>query len=612
MDRSGWRIFGGALPWLLALGYLALIAYLGLTFQRVDGFRVDQVYMATIDGNPQPVSLGLFRLLDGPDDARLTLPFDSSGEDLAVFFPRMSASADVYVNGQLIHQRPVSYPASFQYRPQLVPIPARVLAEGGSNELRVELQPRGNTVVLGVFYLGPRMALEPAFLAFDFFRQDLVGAAVAVAALLAVFMGTVWLVRRQFREYGWLALAFAAFTYYLYSFVGARQPLNPQLYDWSFLLARAVFVWSFLCFVHRFLELHRRWLERALGIFYLVVFGAGLVLVLTGRYWDFVSLTYVSSLPMVMLVVAYVVVVLAIALARTRQVYLHWLLVGSLLGLLLGLHDVLVLFDVQHWLVRDFYISHYAIIFITIGYGGVVVHRVAHALMTSEDLNLELNRLLEIKSAELEAAARERGRQEKRLALYAERQRIMSDMHDGVGGQLVSLIAASGSLDRGAIAGELDAILADLRLVLDALTPSGEDLVMSLARLRERYAPVLGHAGITLHMKIDRDIDAVAMSPSDTVSVMRLVQEAIQNAVKHAKCSDILVELSAEPGRLSLTVRDDGTGIADASPGHGSRTMVERAQALGGELEIRQPPGGGTEVELRLPNGDGVRQSDQG
>jgi signal transduction histidine kinase len=89
--------------------------------------------------------------------------------------------------------------------------------------------------------------------------------------------------------------------------------------------------------------------------------------------------------------------------------------------------------------------------------------------------------------------------------------------------------------------------------------------------------------------------------------LLRVAQEALSNAVRHARAREVAVELSCEGGWLALRVTDDGCGFdvdsAATNPGagFGLRGMRTRAAARGGRLEVLSRPGRGTEVVLRLP-----------
>lgn len=79
-----------------------------------------------------------------------------------------------------------------------------------------------------------------------------------------------------------------------------------------------------------------------------------------------------------------------------------------------------------------------------------------------------------------------------------------------------------------------------------------------------------------------------------------VISEALVNAVKHARASDIAVSLIRRAGDvLAIEVRDDGIG--GAGTGHGTRSIADRVEALGGQLWIESPTGAGTRVTVELP-----------
>jgi signal transduction histidine kinase len=79
--------------------------------------------------------------------------------------------------------------------------------------------------------------------------------------------------------------------------------------------------------------------------------------------------------------------------------------------------------------------------------------------------------------------------------------------------------------------------------------------------------------------------------------------EALANAAKHAGALNASIEATAGDGRLTIRILDDGKGGAAFAGGSGLRGLADRVEALGGELTIESPPGGGTLVVARLPLG---------
>ena len=86
------------------------------------------------------------------------------------------------------------------------------------------------------------------------------------------------------------------------------------------------------------------------------------------------------------------------------------------------------------------------------------------------------------------------------------------------------------------------------------------------------------------------------------VELSRVIREALTNARRHSGAGRVTVTLGSEGGDLVAEVSDDGRGFGPgAEPGGGSKSMRERAAALGGELRIESEPGLGTTVRVRVP-----------
>jgi signal transduction histidine kinase len=207
--------------------------------------------------------------------------------------------------------------------------------------------------------------------------------------------------------------------------------------------------------------------------------------------------------------------------------------------------------------------------------------------------------------------------QSQELSIAEERNRLALDLHDAVSQKLFGLVlsaeAAVTLLDRDpqAARGQV--------LKLQALAEEALDELRSL--VFELRPPDLERDGLAgaLRKHVDlvrrvqnRDIrleaPPVPADPARDPQVFRIAQEALQNAVRHSQADHMWVSLAAEDGGLVLEVRDDGRGFAPDAAGLRSRrlgltSMEERAQRLGGRLEIRSAPGSGTTVRLESPRG---------
>ena len=183
----------------------------------------------------------------------------------------------------------------------------------------------------------------------------------------------------------------------------------------------------------------------------------------------------------------------------------------------------------------------------------------------------------------------------------AERARLATDLHDGPLQKAILL----GSPNQKAIDNRADLtrqLVSDLREVCSRLRPAILDdlgLVAALEWQLEGFSKV---SDLSFHLQTKNLDDDDRFAPAVELALFRVMQESINNIVKHARATDVLVMLSREDGELSLRVRDDGVGF-DArarAKGMGVPGMRERLYALGGTVDVESSPGAGTEVTARV------------
>jgi len=217
----------------------------------------------------------------------------------------------------------------------------------------------------------------------------------------------------------------------------------------------------------------------------------------------------------------------------------------------------------------------------------------------------ELEQTVRVREEALRASLERVSAADRERALAQERQRLLRDMHDGVGGQLASLVHLAGrdETSRDQVVAGLRDGLADLRLILDSLAHEDDDAMVAFGRLRQRIEPTLEAAGMRLRWEIDPQLDLPSWSPEAVLDVYRLLQEACYNAVRHARAQTLTIRAQLVDGKFEITVADDGIGIdPHASDGFGLANLRARAARLGGVLEVRTASGHGTQVILRLPS----------
>lgn len=192
-----------------------------------------------------------------------------------------------------------------------------------------------------------------------------------------------------------------------------------------------------------------------------------------------------------------------------------------------------------------------------------------------------------------------------REATLSERQRMLAELQDGFGSQLVSAqrLLESGRIDVQGAAALLRDCVVDLRLLLESQESAARDLSTLFGMLRYRVQRRIEAAGIRLHWRVADLSDAGALSGAQSLDLLRLLQEAIGNVLQHAGAGEIGVTTRRQPRELVISVEDDGCGFDPVSAmhkGHGIAAMQRRAARLGAELLIEPREDGGTAVHLRL------------
>lgn len=193
-----------------------------------------------------------------------------------------------------------------------------------------------------------------------------------------------------------------------------------------------------------------------------------------------------------------------------------------------------------------------------------------------------------------------------------ERTRLARELHDGVSQTLVStklLVEtgqASGAAEPLARALErLESCLDEVRHISHRLRPALLDTLGLPAALQHLAGEIEEAAGLSVDVQIEGE--QRELPPELKTAMFRVAQEALTNAVKHARAAQIELLLSFEAESLRLRIRDDGQGFDERAvalhpeQGIGLRNMRERLAALGGRLQISAQPGAGTTLDASLP-----------
>jgi signal transduction histidine kinase len=191
----------------------------------------------------------------------------------------------------------------------------------------------------------------------------------------------------------------------------------------------------------------------------------------------------------------------------------------------------------------------------------------------------------------------------------AERLQISRELHDTLGHHLtvlsVNLELAKQTVEGRAAEPVQEAqavtrlLLSDVREVVSSLR---EDRPVDLRRALETLAAGTPEPRVLLSFPEDLEI----RDPSQAHALFRCAQEAITNAVRHARARNLWIELGKEEDGIALRARDDGRGTVAVRTGNGLQGMRERLEEIGGRLEIESQPGQGFSLRAWTPLQEGI------
>ena len=517
-----------------------------------------------------------------------------------IYLPSVSMNAEVYLNDQLLgsggsFENPIDRVWS---RPLYFAIPNGMLHPGVNVvQIRLKADPV-MTGLMGPVYLGPHSELRPSFDRHYFLRVSIVELITGVLFILAVIIGLIWLLRPQEKLCGWFALASLIWALHNLNLLVTDISIPTRLWDWFFnYMTLGWFTIISTVFIHRFLGVHRPRLER---IFLIIGALGGLILLFTeGPWFYWLAINVWDSL------------LLTLGLYPLSLVYAHYRRHRDTVSLLLVAAGMtIIIFALHDWLLMNNIISRveglyiqYAAPAVIIGFGWLLIRDFVRARDEADSLNRELEQRVEQKTVELEQNHQRLRALESQHLLAAERDRIMRDMHDGMGGHLVSTLAMveTGQASREHVAEALRAALDDLRLMIDSLEPVEDDLALVLGMYRSRLEPRLAGGPVQLRWQVSDVPPIKGFGPQKVLQVLRILQESVTNALKHASASTLTIATGKRAGRVFLEIKDDGKGeLPKKNQGRGLASMRQRAQTIGGELELLNTKDGIT-VRLWLP-----------
>jgi signal transduction histidine kinase len=535
----------------------------------------------------------------------IRLRFDLSArtsDPIALLVTRVYNGGWVYVNGMRVGGIPPGDERTFVRwrKPLLIELPNALLWPG-TNEILIKTTFRSGPNSIPPMEIGPTSMLQEKYETAFFMAHTTPRITALVSFTFGLAFIWFWWLRREQVSYGLLGLAGV--------FWGIRA-----VYFWiEFMPLEARIAWRLLYYVGyggvtaclmmgitRLVGSIHRWVDAAViavgmaGVLGALFFGVNPEGVF-GRIWS-VSIASIAFYAVFLLVRAALqrptLEVTGLLLSLTLMVVLNLIDFAGTLGLLPIAGPVF---------------AHLSGPVVMIVMGAVLVSRYALAMDRLETVNVMLADRVAAREIELMRKYDEQYEIEQRRITVEERARIMQDMHDGLGSQLLSslVMVERSNVGKQEMVNILRDALDDLRLAIDAFAPDGAELLPAVGNLRFRMQARFKAAGVKLNWSMLNVPDTSALPATATLPILRVMQESLTNILKHSQATEATVQLRLQtnPPALLVEIADNGVGFeVKAAPGRGRGlpNLQKRANRIGAHLLLESGVRG-TRVLLTVP-----------
>ena len=534
---------------------------------------------------------------------RAQLPLTSPNNDAiwAIYLPSVTHNAAVYINGVWVGQGgKFSSPVARHHNDPLLFSFSSKLLHTGINDIYIrvmaEVPMQG---LLDQFYLAPEHQLINAYQWKRLVRVDLIQWITLGMYTLAVIILAFWIARPKDTIYGLFALQLIIWATHNLNLFVTQIPTSAFFWEAMTMSTLGWVVVLMIFFNHRYIGNKNKPIESFILVF--SILGIGLfflpdtesILNIGYKIWDTFLLIFGI----------YAIIYLGRAHWIRPHSDTYLMLLAGIPILVFGFHDILV---VNHSLSRsEGLIIQYSIIPAVVLFSWFLIRRFVQSLNIAEQLSETLEQRVQEKQWEIQAQYTKLQTMENERILAEERDRIMRDMHDGLGSHLVSLATLlqehqGGVFDK--LRQQVKLSLLDLRIVIDSMDPTLNDLPSLLGTMRMRLMEQLTAAQIELEWAITELPDLPPMTPRHNLHIMRIIQEAVTNTIKHSNASKLHISTGmTAPQAVYIKIHDNGhSTITSHRRGRGIKNMHYRAQQLGATLDI-QPQETGCKVCLILP-----------
>jgi signal transduction histidine kinase len=503
----------------------------------------------------------------------------------------------VFVNGQELFRNYVSPEDGIQswYRPFLIVVPQNFL-KNGTNEILFQ-NSGWRDLAVGRTAIGPQEVLVKEYDAQMLLRIDGPIMANAMMAILGACAFVLWAVRRTEKELLFLTLTSVFWLVRNYHFYTDKLPFAPDV---------------FAAITHVSLYFAAA-ASASFGISYLKTpYHQKIILAMFG-FGILVSVLHLilPLSPMVMMVATFIIALLTSVIGvigsfRTRSFeYLMMSLVMSSI-IVSSTHDFGRNEDL--WDGAGFYFQPYVGFFFTAVFLVSFGRRAQRAFVALETTNEALeDRVMQVGN-ELAISEQERRTLEVNQAVADERVRLMREMHDGIGSNLLTALAiAEHQSQSETTIKTLRRALSDLKITVDSLEPIDGDIVVLIGNLRHRMARDLMDAGLTCVWEMKECRPIRWLDATSALHGVRIIQEAISNVIEHSGANEIRIgcyeDVRSGQDGVTIFVSDNGCGFDRTveTNGKGIANMKSRANAINAIFDLRSELKVGATITLWLP-----------
>ena len=531
----------------------------------------------------------------------LMLPRVQSSELQSLYIPRVGNQVQIWVNGAFVYGSGQLDDAlrDVSQTPLLINLPSQLLRRDQANTVLIKTSVQAlRWAGLSEVYLGSERDICWLYDRAMLWQRTSYIVILATLVLMGLLSFFIWLKQREplYLYFVWSALSGVVF---LLDHILTQFALPWPLHGITAGIALAWHVIFMSRFALEIAERRERWVKPSMLISVLAV-GTAYMLA-QPVYW-----TITMALLCLPVVAALICTARAADLERSGAS--RGLFFVSLVVAVAALRD----FFVVQWPdngMSEFVLLPHALFLFVLVMGGVLIKRYTEQHRLYHALNVSLEERVNEREAQLTLSFAQLQREGEERAKLLERQRIMSDIHDGVGGQLVGLVnmikrepAASASLLEHA-----QLALDELRASVDAMQPVDGDLATVMATLRYRLAPRLAASGITLVWQVDELPRLDDLTPQKVLQIQKILLEAFTNVMRHAKATEVVVSAKLVDGCIEIGIQDNGVGFDPTAPifeghgsGHGLRNMRFRAEAISASITFARVQPQGMRVGVKL------------